>query len=93
MIGDDEPAAAASNNGSLLATRLFSAVVCSSPWTTRLELVGSFVVQEEGELFFFFFVFFVLPNRSFQGFSNVATRPALDDVVLTSAAVCCFHLL
>jgi hypothetical protein len=88
MIGDDEPAAA-SDNGSLLATRLFSAVVCSSPLTTRLELVGSFVVQEEEELFFFF----VLPNRSFQGFSNVATRPALDDGVLTSAAVCCFHLL
>jgi hypothetical protein len=47
MIGDDEPAAAgaaASDNGSLLATRLFSAVVCSSPWTTRLELVGRFVV-------------------------------------------------
>jgi hypothetical protein len=91
MIGDDEPAAA-SDNGSLLATRLFSALVCSSPSTTRLELVGSFVVQEEEELFFFF-VFFVLPNRSFQGFSNVATRPALGDDVLTSAAVCCFHLL
>jgi hypothetical protein len=79
MMGGNEPVglglvASFHDNGIYFTRCLFSVV-----WhnfaiflTTLLDFVtGSFVVQEHFLLLIFFFP---LPNRNFQGFSNVATN-------------------
>jgi hypothetical protein len=78
MMGDDEPVrlgpvASFYDNGNCLAKSLLSVVwhnfVVFFPTLVDF-VVGNFVVQE---LFLFLvFFFFPLPNRGFQGFSNVA---------------------